>query len=235
MLGCAQSNDFSGGWTSMVGVRQALLVTASVLVLGTTAEAKTLVYCSEGSPEGFNPQLYTSGTTFDAGSRPVYNRLIEVERGTTTLQPALAESWAVSDDGRSYTFKLRAEREVPATKGFTPTPRRSRPTTCCSRSTACSTRSTPTTRYRAAPTSTSTAWAWPTCSKSVEKVDDYTVKFTLKHPDAPFLADMAHGLRLDPLGGIRRQDDEGRHAREGRPRPDRHRAVLARLPTRRTR
>ncbi len=25
------------------------------------------VYCSEGSPEGFNPQ-FTSGTTYDAGS-----------------------------------------------------------------------------------------------------------------------------------------------------------------------
>ena len=34
-----------------------------------SAEAKTLVYCSEGSPEGFNPALFTAGTTFDAGSR----------------------------------------------------------------------------------------------------------------------------------------------------------------------
>ena len=76
----------------MVDVRQALLVTASVLVLGTTAEAKTLVYCSEGSPEGFNPQLYASGATFDASSRTVYNRLIQAERGTTTLQPALARA-----------------------------------------------------------------------------------------------------------------------------------------------
>jgi len=35
--------------------------------------AKTLVYCSEGSPEGFNPSLYTSGTTFDASSRQLFN------------------------------------------------------------------------------------------------------------------------------------------------------------------
>ncbi|MHA1601081.1 MAG: ABC transporter substrate-binding protein, partial [Alphaproteobacteria bacterium] len=39
------------------------------------AQAKTLVYCSEGSPEGFNPSLYTSGTTFDASSRQLFNRL----------------------------------------------------------------------------------------------------------------------------------------------------------------
>ena len=33
------------------------------------AEAKTLVFCSEGSPEGFDPALYTSRTTFDVTSR----------------------------------------------------------------------------------------------------------------------------------------------------------------------
>ena len=27
-----------------------------------------LVYCSEGSPESFNPQLVTSGTTIDAST-----------------------------------------------------------------------------------------------------------------------------------------------------------------------
>jgi dipeptide transport system substrate-binding protein len=39
---------------------------------GATA-ASTLVYCSEGSPEGFDPALYTSGTTFDASSTQNYN------------------------------------------------------------------------------------------------------------------------------------------------------------------
>ena len=37
-------------------------------VLSGAASAKTLVYCSEGSPEGFDPALYTAGTTFDASS-----------------------------------------------------------------------------------------------------------------------------------------------------------------------
>jgi dipeptide transport system substrate-binding protein len=46
-------------------------------VLSGVAGAKTLVYCSEGSPEGFDPSLYTAGTTFDAASRTVYNRLVE--------------------------------------------------------------------------------------------------------------------------------------------------------------
>ena len=72
-----------------------------VLAVGfaAAAEAKTLVYCSEGSPEGFNPSLYSSGTTFDASAQPVYNRLVEFEPGTTNLVPGLAESWSSSDDG----------------------------------------------------------------------------------------------------------------------------------------
>ena len=48
---------------------------AATLLSG-AAGAKTLVYCSEGSPEGFDPALYTAGTTFDASSNAVYNKLM---------------------------------------------------------------------------------------------------------------------------------------------------------------
>ena len=56
--------------------------TLAAAVLGATFAAtsahaaKTLVFCSEGSPEGFNPSLYSSGTTFDASGRNIYNRLV---------------------------------------------------------------------------------------------------------------------------------------------------------------
>ena len=91
------------------------------LGLGTAASANTLVYCSEGSPEGFDPALFTAGTTFDASSRQIYNKLIEFERGTTTIVPALAESYEVSDDGMQYTFKLRPGVKFHSTDYFTPT------------------------------------------------------------------------------------------------------------------
>lgn len=64
----------------------------------------TLVYCSEGSPEGFQPQFFSTGTTFDAVSVPMFNRLVEFELGTTNIVPALAESWTISPDGKMYTF-----------------------------------------------------------------------------------------------------------------------------------
>src|SRR5215813_6629395 len=81
----------------------------SVALLGmSAAQAKgPLVYCSEGSPEGFQPQFFSTGTTFDAVSVPMFNRLVEFEIGTTNVIPALAESWTVSPDGKQYMFKLR--------------------------------------------------------------------------------------------------------------------------------
>src|SRR3954463_15678628 len=83
----------------------AALLASSMLVTG-AANAKTLVYCSEGSPENFTPAINTTGTTFDA-ARPVYNRLVQFKPGSTEVQPALAESWTVSPDGLTITFKLR--------------------------------------------------------------------------------------------------------------------------------
>ena len=65
-----------------------LLAAAALLALAAgAAEAKTLVYCSEGSPEGFDPAPWTAGTTFDASSRTIYNRLIEFKKGSTETEP----------------------------------------------------------------------------------------------------------------------------------------------------
>jgi dipeptide transport system substrate-binding protein len=98
-----------------------LAATALMSVLGTGAYAKTLVYCSEGSPENFTPSINTTGTSFDA-ARPVYNKLVQFAPGTTTVEPALAESWTVSDDGLTITFKLRPGIKVHSgVNGFTPT------------------------------------------------------------------------------------------------------------------
>src|SRR4051794_17842731 len=96
------------------------MLALSMIALAGTAGAKTLVYCSEGSPEGFNPQMFTSGTTFDASSRAIYNRLFETPVGSTVAQPALAESFTVSDDGTVYDLKLRKGVKWQTTKAFKP-------------------------------------------------------------------------------------------------------------------
>lgn len=90
-------------------------------LLGGQAFAKSLVYCSEGSPEGFDPALYSTNSTWDASSKPVYNRLVEFENGTTNVVAGLAESWTISDDKLEYTFKLRPGVKFQTTDYFAPT------------------------------------------------------------------------------------------------------------------
>ncbi|MGS2720468.1 ABC transporter substrate-binding protein [Paraglaciecola aestuariivivens] len=79
-----------------------------------------IVYCSEGSPANFNPQLDTSGTTGDASAHQIYDRLIDFEPDTGSFVPALATSWIISDDGKTYTFQLRKNVSFHHTQNFTP-------------------------------------------------------------------------------------------------------------------
>lgn len=50
-------------------------------------EAKTLVYCSEGSPENFYPGVNTTGTSFDV-SEQIYDNIVGFEHGGTAIRPA---------------------------------------------------------------------------------------------------------------------------------------------------
>ena len=162
---------------------------AATLLSG-AAGAKTLVYCSEGSPEGFDPALYTAGTTFDASSNAVYNKLMEFAPGTTNPEPGLAESYTVSDDGLEYTFKLRPGVKFQTTDFFTPTREMNADDVVF----------TFERQWKA-----DNAWhqyvagaAWeyfngmgfPDLIQSIEKVDDMTVKFVLKRKEAPFVANL---------------------------------------------
>ncbi len=101
-------------------IKTGLLALACAWAGTVHAAGKTLVFCSEGSPEGFNPQFYTSGTNSDATSVPMYNRLVQFETGSTKIVPALAESWTESDDGKVYTFKLRKGVKFHSTAKFKP-------------------------------------------------------------------------------------------------------------------
>ena len=67
--------------TTPAALRRTVLV-AALAAFATGAGAKTLVYCSEGSPENFYPGVNTTGTSFDANSQ-IYSRIVDFERGTT--------------------------------------------------------------------------------------------------------------------------------------------------------
>jgi dipeptide transport system substrate-binding protein len=154
------------------------------------AGAKTLVYCSEGSPENFTPALNTTGTSFDA-ARPVYDKLTEFKRGTTQVEPGLAESWQVTDGGKTITFKLRKGVKFHSgVNGFKPTR-----------------------EFNADDVLFSFERQWkadhayakvsggkydyfgdmdmPKLIEAIEKVDPYTVRLRLKEPSVPMLANLA--------------------------------------------
>ena len=82
---------------------------------------KSIIYCSEGAPEGFNPQVVTSGVTIDATSNQLYNRLITFSGDDNEIAPSLAKSWHVTKDGKNITFYLRKDVKFHSTKYFTPT------------------------------------------------------------------------------------------------------------------
>jgi dipeptide transport system substrate-binding protein len=171
---------------------KAALLGVSMIALGAFgASAKTLVYCSEDSPEGFDPSLYTAGTTFDASSRTIYNRLVEFEHGGTTVNPGLAESWDISDDGLEYTFHLRPGVKFQTTDFYTPSRDLNADDVIFSFERQLKA-DHPWNQYVAgAAWEYSNSMGFPDLIKSVEKVDDLTVKFVLNRPEAPFLADLA--------------------------------------------
>ncbi|MEO8119719.1 MAG: ABC transporter substrate-binding protein, partial [Rhodoferax sp.] len=82
--------------------------------------AKTLVFCSEGSPENFAPSVNTTGTSFDATDQ-IYDNVVKFERGGTKVIPGLAERWTISKDGTEYTFFLRKGVKWHSNKNFKPT------------------------------------------------------------------------------------------------------------------
>ncbi|WP_193174132.1 ABC transporter substrate-binding protein [Oricola nitratireducens] len=169
------------------------LLAATFLATGlaTAASAKTLVYCSEGSPEGFDPAPYTAGTTFDASGRTIYNRLVEFEHGKTSVVPGLAESWDVSDDGLEYTFHLRPGVKFQTTDYFTPTRDFNADDVIFSFERQRD-ESSPWYQY-----SPGISWEYfngmsmPALIKDIVKVDDLTVKFVLNRPEAPMIANLA--------------------------------------------
>jgi dipeptide transport system substrate-binding protein len=173
-------------------MRKILLASAALMglaAMGGAAQAKTFVFCSEGSPEGFNPQFYTAGTTFDATSETIFNRLVEFTYGETTLQPGLAESWEISPDGKEYTFRLRKGVKWHTTDDFTPTRELNADDVVFTFERQWN-KDHPFHAIGGASYEYFDSMGLPDLISKIEKVDDYTVKFTLNEPEAPFLANL---------------------------------------------
>lgn len=97
------------------------LITACEPQMQSDLESRTLLYCSEGAPGLFNPQLVTSGTTVDAVSNQIYNQLVKIDPETGRVVSDLARKVIISKDGMRYRFYLRKGVQFHSTDYFTPT------------------------------------------------------------------------------------------------------------------
>jgi dipeptide transport system substrate-binding protein len=198
--------------TGKAGIRrlQVWVLALPLFLAATGAYAKTLVFCSEGDPGTLNPQVASTKTGMNAG-RPIFNNLVEYTPGTTDLTPALAESLSISRDGMEYTFHLREGVKFHSSKAFAPTR-----------------------EMNADDVIFSLLRQWkeehpfhdvsggnyyyfedaglPELLKSIDKIDEYTVRIRLNRPEAPFLADLAM-----PFGVIQSAEYAEQLLRAGEP------------------
>ncbi|BAT58320.1 periplasmic dipeptide transport protein precursor [Variibacter gotjawalensis] len=151
--------------------------------------AKTLVFCSEGSPEALNPQLATTTTGMNA-SRPIFNGLVEFKAGSTEILPALAESWTISGDGTVYTFRLRENVKFHSNREFKPTRAMNADDVLFSLMRQWK-KDHPFHNVSGAHYDYFKDMGIEKLLRSIEKVDERTVRITLNSPEAPFLANMA--------------------------------------------
>lgn len=153
------------------------------------AAEKTFVNCVSRSPQSFSPALAMDGISYNASSQQVYNRLVEFKRGSTEIEPALAESWDISEDGLTYTFHLRKGVKFHTSKDFTPSRDFNADDVVFSFNRQLDDNH-PYHNVSKASYPYFKAMKFPTLLKSVEKVDDNTVKFTLTKRDATFLSSL---------------------------------------------
>ncbi|MFZ3229086.1 MAG: ABC transporter substrate-binding protein [Pseudobdellovibrio sp.] len=151
--------------------------------------AKSLIYCMEGSPAGFNPQLLTDSVSLNSSSQAIFNRLVEFKKGSTETLPGLALSWTVSKDRKTYIFKLRKDVAFQSNEFFKPTRSFNADDVVYTFKSQMDSKhplAIPAANYEYFK-----AMELDQIITDVKKIDEYTVQFDLKKPEAPFIANLA--------------------------------------------
>jgi len=147
-----------------------------------------LVFGRSGDSVALDPAHVTDGESF-YGTKQVYDTLVQFRLGTTIMEPALATSWEVSDDGLTYIFHLRKDVFFHPTKYY----EKRNPFTADDVLFSLNRQLVDAHPYHKIGGSYK-YWGSMNMSKivkSIEKVDTHTVKITLTQREAPFLSNMA--------------------------------------------
>lgn len=95
-----------------MGKKTVVLIIALVFLFTGTALAAgpksggTLIFGRGGDSVGLDPAYETDGNSFMICDN-VLEALVEYADESTAIEPGLAESWTISPDGKTYTFRLR--------------------------------------------------------------------------------------------------------------------------------
>src|SRR2546422_258253 len=84
----------------------ALLIGVAIQAHAGPALGQTFVFGAQGEPVQLDPAIITDGISSRI-TRQVFDGLVGYKGATTEVEPALAERWDVSRDGRVWTFHLR--------------------------------------------------------------------------------------------------------------------------------
>lgn len=169
------------------------LLLAPLFIAAHAQAATTLSVCTEASPEGFDVVQYNSLTTTNASADVLMNRLVDFDATSGKLVPSLADSWEVSPDGLTYTFKLHPDVKFHRTDYFTP----SRSLTAEDVRFSFERMLDPANPWHKIAQSGfphAQSLQLPTLIKKIDALDPLTVRFTLDHADSTFLAALSMGF-----------------------------------------
>jgi dipeptide transport system substrate-binding protein len=191
--------------------RLALALACALTGPAAHAAGSTLIVCTENSPDGFDIVQYESAVTNDAAGQTIYDQLLRFKPGSTEVLPSLAQSWDISNDGLQYTLHLRRGVKFHTTPWFTPTRDFNADDVLWSVHRV-NDKSNP---FYGVAKNGYVYWEGMGMSgliKSLVKLDDYTVRFTLTRPEAPFLADLA----MSAIGSVYSAEYAAQLAKAGR-------------------
>ncbi|MDP3814445.1 ABC transporter substrate-binding protein [Pseudomonas sp.] len=157
------------------------------------AQAATLGVCTEASPEGFDVVQYNSLTTTNASADTLMNRLVDFDADSGRLLPSLAQSWTVSADGLTYDFQLRAGVKFHQTSYFTPSRELNAEDVLFSFQRMLDP-AHPWHKVAQSGYPHAQSMQWPSLIQAVEAPSPHNLRFTLKHPEATFLATLSMGF-----------------------------------------
>ncbi len=177
---------------------------AATILTSTATVAQTppgvLVVGQIAEPKSLDPHAVTAVNDFRILMN-VYDGLVRYRNGTLEVEPALATSWTISEDGTEYTFELRDGVEFHDGAPFNAQAVEFNFDRMLDES------------HPYHDTGPFPLAFFFSAVEDVEAVDGDTVKFTLKEPYAPFLSNLAYptGLIVSPEAVKKHGADFGRN------------------------